>query len=91
MITEVLYELLAGGTLEEVYAGKFKLKAQAGYSTGIIEINKDGTAEVTTEDNREIFIPEFRLNHALHGDKVQILITHRMRRNLPEGDVVKNY
>ena len=89
MITEVLYELLSGGTLEEVYAGKFKLKALAGYATGIVEMNNDGTAEVTTEDNREIFIPEFRLNHALHGDTVQILITHRMTRNLPEGEVVK--
>lgn len=89
MITEILYELLAGNTLDEVYAGKFKLKALAGYSTGVIEMNNDGTAEVITEDNREIFIPEFRLNHALHGDKVQILITHRMRRNLPEGEVIK--
>lgn len=89
MITEILYELLAGNTLDEVYAGKFKLKALAGYSSGVIEMNNDGTAQVITDDNREIFIPEFRLNHALHGDKVQILITHRMRRNLPEGDVVK--
>ncbi len=89
MITEILYELLAGNTLDEVYAGKFKLKALAGYSTGIIEMNNDGTAQVITDDNREIFIPEFRLNHALHGDKIQILITHRMRRNLPEGEVIK--
>lgn len=89
MITEILYELLAGNTLDEVYAGKFKLKALAGYSTGVIEMNNDGTAQVITDDNREIFIPEFRLNHALHGDKVQILITHRMRRNLPEGEVIK--
>jgi len=89
MITEILYELLAGNTLDEVYAGKFKLKALASYSTGVIEMNNDGTAQVITDDNREIFIPEFRLNHALHGDKVQILITHRMRRNLPEGEVIK--
>ncbi|NVO08556.1 MAG: ribonuclease R [Bacteroidales bacterium] len=89
MITEILYELLSGNTLDEVYAGKFKLKALAGYSTGVIEMNNDGTAQVITDDNREIFIPEFRLNHALHGDKVQILITHRMRRNLPEGEVIK--
>lgn len=89
MITEILYELKFSGTLEEVYAGKFKLKALVGYAIGIIEINHDGTAQVQTEDNREIFIPEFRLNHALHGDKVQILISHRTRRNLPEGEVVK--
>lgn len=89
MITEVLYELKLGGTLEEVYTGKFKLKALVGYAIGTIEINRDGTAEVQTEDNREVFIPEFRLNHALHGDRVQILISHRIRRNLPEGEVVK--
>lgn len=89
MVNEVLYELMLGGTLEEVYTGRFKLKALIGYSTGIVEMNPDGTAEVQTEDNREIFIPEFRLNHALHGDKVQILVTHHRRRNLPEGEVVK--
>jgi len=89
MIVELLYELMIGGTLEEVYTGKFKLKALAGYAIGIVEMNPDGTAEVQTEDNREIFIPEFRLNHALHGDKVQILVTHHRRRNLPEGEVVK--
>jgi len=89
MITEVLYELKFSGALEEVYTGKFKLKAQVGYAFGTIEINNDGTANVTTEDNREIIIPEFRLNHALHGDRVQVLISHRIRRNLPEGEVVK--
>ena len=89
MITEILYELKFSGTLEEVYTGKFKLKALVGYAIGVIEINRDGTAEVHTEDNREVFIPEFRLNHALHGDKVQILISHRMKRDLPEGEVVK--
>ncbi|RPH32375.1 MAG: ribonuclease R [Bacteroidales bacterium] len=89
MITEVLYELKFSGTLEEVYTGKFKLKALAGYAIGTIEIGRDGTAEVHTEDNREVFIPEFRLNHALHGDRVQILISHRMKRDLPEGEVVK--
>ena len=89
MITEVLYELKFGGTLEEVYTGKFKLKALVGYAIGLIEINNDGTAIVATDDNREIFIPEFRLNHALHGDRVQVLISHRVRRNLPEGEVVK--
>jgi ribonuclease R len=89
MITEILYELKFGGTLEEVYTGKFKLKALVGQAVGIIEISRDGTAVVLTEDNREVFIPEFRLNHSLHGDKVQILISHRLRRNLPEGEVVK--
>ncbi len=89
MITEILYELKFSDTLEEVYTGKFKLKALVGYAIGIIEINRDGTAEVQTEDSREVFIPEFRLNHALHGDKVQVLISHRIRRNLPEGEVVK--
>lgn len=89
MISEVLWELKEGGSIEEIYVGKFKLKALAGYAFGILEMNHDGTADVMTDDNREIFIPEFRLNHALHGDRVQILISHRMRRNLPEGEVVK--
>jgi len=88
MITEILWDLKSAGTVEEIYSGKFKLKASLGFVNGIVEMNRDGTADVITDDNREIFIPEFRLNHALHGDKVQIRLSHHIRRNLPEGEVV---
>lgn len=89
MISEVLYELAFAEILDEVYTGKFKLKINTAYSEGILEMNPDGTADVVIEDNREIFIPEYKLNHALHGDRVQVMILPNRRRNLLEGEVVK--
>jgi ribonuclease R len=89
MITEILYELAFANILEEVYTGKFKLKVDMAYCEGVIEMNSDGTAQITTPDNQEVFIPEHKLNHALHGDTVQVMVSPRKRRNLPEGEVVK--
>lgn len=89
MITEILYELVQEERVVELYRGKFKMQEQNMLVIGILEMNNDGTADVTTEDNREIFIPEFKLNHALHGDKVEIAIYRHRRRGLFEGEVIR--
>lgn len=89
MVNEILYELALEGLAEELQRGKFRAVMQNALAIGILEMNPDGSADVTTEDNREIFIPDFRLNHALHGDKVQISIYRQRRRGLLEGEVVR--
>ncbi|MCB8965156.1 MAG: ribonuclease R [Bacteroidales bacterium] len=89
MITEILYELVQEERVVELYRGKFKMEMQNLLAVGTLEMNNDGTADVTTEDGREIFIPEFRLNRALHGDKVEISIYRHRRRGLLEGEVIR--
>ncbi len=89
IISEILYELTFADILDEIYPGKFKLRISVAYIEGVVEMNPDRTAIVSTNDNREIFIPEYKLNHALHGDKVQVMISPNKRRNLVEGEVIK--
>jgi ribonuclease R len=89
MITAVLYELLGEERLVELSRGKFQLQEQESLATGVLVMSKDGTGEVTTDDNREIFIPDFRLNHALHGDRVEISIYRHRRMGLLEGEVIR--
>lgn len=89
MVNEILYELALEGQVEELQRGKFRAVMQNLLAVGILEMNPDGSADVTTDDNREIFIPDFRLNHALHGDKVQVSVYRHPRRGLLEGEVVR--
>ncbi|QKG78884.1 ribonuclease R [Tenuifilum thalassicum] len=89
MVNELLYELAQEGFAEELQRGKFRAVMQNALVVGTLEMNPDGSADVITEDNREIFIPDFRLNHALHGDRVQISIYRQRRRGLLEGEVVR--
>lgn len=89
MITDILYELAQEERIVELFRGKFKMEMQNMIVVGILEMNNDGTADVMTEDNREIFIPEFRLNRALHGDKVEISVYRHRRRGLFEGEVIQ--
>lgn len=89
MVNEILYELAQEGLVEELQRGKFRAVMQNLLAVGILEMNPDGSADVTTDDNREIFVPDFRLNHALHGDKVQVSVYRHRRRGLLEGEVVR--
>lgn len=89
MISEILYELVADEKVEELYKGKFRAVQQDMLVVGELEMNTDGSAEVFTNDNREIFIPDFRQNHALHGDRVEVSVYRHRRRGLLEGEVIR--
>ncbi len=89
MVNEILYELAQEERIEELQRGKFRAVMQSPLVVGIIEMNPDGSADVTTDDNKEIFIPDFRLNHALHGDRVEVSVYRHRRRGLLDGEVVR--
>ncbi len=89
LITEVLYELAQQEVLREVYRGKFMLKAQLGVVEGVVEMERDGNAYVITDDNQEVFVPEYNLNHALNGDRVKIALSARRRRKRMEAEVIE--
>lgn len=89
LITEILYELTSQEVLKEVYRGKFQLYAKVGYQEGVVEMDRDGSANVITDDNQEVFIPEYNLNHALHGDRVRIATTPNRKRQRLEAEVVE--
>lgn len=89
MITEILYELVQEERAVELYRGRFRAHEQNVLVVGTLEMHNDGTAEVTADDGREIFVPEFRMNHALHGDRVEVAVYHHRRRGLLEGEIIR--
>jgi ribonuclease R len=89
LINEVLYELADQGALQEVYNGKFMVKMLSTAIEGVVEMETDGNAHVITNDNQEVFVPEYNLNHALHGDRVKVAVSPKRRRKMMEAEVVE--
>lgn len=58
--------------------------------SGTIDLKQTGKAYVTPDDRSEdIFISANNTNHALHGDKVKVLLFPRRRGHKLEGEVVE--
>ncbi|MEI6433959.1 MAG: ribonuclease R [Bacteroidota bacterium] len=56
--------------------------------TGTIDMKQTGKAYVMPEDKTDdIFIAATNTNHALHGDKVTVLLFPRRKGHKPEGEV----
>ncbi|MDD3891028.1 MAG: RNB domain-containing ribonuclease, partial [Bacteroidales bacterium] len=89
LINEVLYELADQGVLKEVYRGKFILSMVSPEIEGIVEMERDGSAHVVTDDNQEISVSEHNLNHALHGDRVKVALVPKHRKKRAEAEVVE--
>jgi ribonuclease R len=89
LINEMLYELAEQGALKEVYRGKFMLQTLSAAQEGVVEMEPDGNAYVITDDNQEVFVPDYNLNHALHGDRVKIAVTPKRRRKMMEAEVIE--
>ncbi len=91
LITKVLKELTQDGYIQEVSEGSFKFLVKAGYKIGKLDMSNKSEAVVFVEDNEEeIFIPTSNLNHAFHGDIVEVYVYARRRKNSQfEGEIVK--
>lgn len=73
-LEEVLSELLEEGKIEVSKRGKYS-KAEGKFLRGTFTGNVRGFGFVTIEgDPEDIFIPEERINGAMHGDVVQVAL-----------------
>lgn len=90
LISVCLNELAERKELIEVYRGKFKLKKQGAYITGTVDLTARGSAYIISDDiDKDIFVSQKHLNHALHGDVVKVYVYGRKKRNHVEGEVVE--
>lgn len=90
LLNKALLELRDAETLDEIERGKFKLKYQGGFVTGIIGTNPKGYGELVCEELPEpVFIAESNMGHALDGDKVRVRLYARRKRSTPEGEVIE--
>lgn len=90
LITTVLYELTESGHLEEIYTGKFKLKAKSGYITGLVDMTSKGYAFIVSDEMPEhVFVSQKNLHTALHGDKVKVYLYAKRKQFNLEGEVIQ--
>ncbi|HBX51494.1 MAG: ribonuclease R [Bacteroidetes bacterium GWF2_33_38] len=89
LISEVLREQAKREILEEVFTGKFKLKAKAGYLEGTIDMTTKGYGFLVSDSvTEDVFISQVNLKQALHGDKVKVYLYARKNGKV-EGEVVQ--
>ncbi len=90
LVSNVLREMIDDGLLEEMYAGKYRLKLDATYFIGVVEMTTSHNAFVSSEEMPQpIYISHDNLNHALHGDTVKVCLFAKRKKRLLEGEVVE--
>ncbi len=91
MVIEILDELHKQRELIEIKPGKYQLHPISKHVIGILDMSqKDFPIVREINTNEEIYIPLHKLNHALHNDKVEVVIYAKSKRkNLLQGEIVR--
>ena len=90
LIIKKIKKLQSEEKIEEVSRGKYIIKASKNYYTGIADVTARGQAYIVIEELEEdIFVNQKNINHALHGDIVEVYIFKRNRGGKPEGEITK--
>ncbi|OFX59632.1 MAG: ribonuclease R [Bacteroidetes bacterium GWB2_41_8] len=90
LVFVVLEELAESTSLQVVQRGKYKLKSRGGSITGIVDIQRQGFAYITSEEvEKPVLVSAHNLNHAMDGDKVKVLLYAMHKKQQPEGEVVE--
>jgi ribonuclease R len=90
MISDILKDLTKQGGVQEIYPGKFKVKASRGYITGTVDMTRMGYGFISTEElEDDVFVSANNLKTALHGDKVKVRLYAKRKGSRPEGEVVE--
>ena len=90
LIIKKIKKLQSEEKIEEVSRGKYIIKASKNYYTGITDVTSRGQAYIVIEELEEdIFVNQKNINHALHGDIVEVYIFKRNRGGKPEGEITK--
>ncbi|HPL93800.1 MAG TPA: ribonuclease R [Paludibacteraceae bacterium] len=89
-VQQVLNELAALGSIEEMDKGKFRFSAKSKFVIGIIDKNSNGKTHLIPEDGGEkIFIADRNVNRAMKNDTVKVLLYAARKNRQPEGEVVE--
>lgn len=89
-VQQVLNELAALGSIEEMDRGKFRFSSKSKFVIGIIDKNSNGKTHLIPEDGGEkIFIADRNVNRAMKNDTVKVLLYAARKNRQPEGEVVE--
>ncbi len=88
-IIKKLRQMQIKGKIEETEKGRFKIIAlDDSYYTGIVDIAARGNAYVICDElEQDIFVPSNNVNHALHGDEVEVYVYRRRKNGQLEGEI----
>lgn len=90
MVSDILRSLSGKGDVQEVYQGKYKVKASRGYITGTVDMTRSGYGFISTDElEDDVFVSANNLKTALHGDKVKVKLYAKRKGARPEGEVVE--
>ena len=90
LISDILKDMTSQGGVQEIYPGKFKVKASRGYITGTVDMTRMGYGFISTEElEDDVFVSANNLKTALHGDKVKVRLYAKRKGSRPEGEVVE--
>lgn len=98
LLIKVMEELREGGELIEIRPGKYTLNAdrllelanKKQYITGRVDMQSTGKAYIVSDEGGDdIFIASNNVHHALHGDKVKVLLFPKRKGHKTEGQVVE--
>src|SRR6056300_1730434 len=85
-----LSDLERSGKILSVDRGKYKLKYNAVYTEGVVDMASNGNGYVVSPDTEsDIMVRAANLNHALHGDTVKVSLFARRGGKKLEGQVVE--
>jgi ribonuclease R/exosome complex exonuclease DIS3/RRP44 len=90
LLIKKIKKLQSEEKIEESSRGKYIIKASKNYYTGKADVTSRGQAYIVIDDLEEdIFVNQKNINHALHGDIVEVYIFKRNRGGKPEGEITK--
>lgn len=90
LVRQALGELALHGSLSESIAGKYRLIQPTSHVVGRVDMTSSGSAYIVTgQGDPDIFIPQNHLHNALHGDKVEVMLSARKKGKRPEGEVIR--
>ena len=91
LIIEILEELANQKKIIEIRPGKYQLHPITKHVIGILDMsNKEFPIVRDLKTNEEIYIPLHKLDHALHNDKVEVVIYAKSKRkNMLQGEIIR--
>ncbi len=86
----VLEELKYDGYLDQLSRGKYKLKAKTGSVSGVVDLQPQGFAYISSDEaDRPVLVSQRNLKHAMDGDKVRVHLYASRKKHDLEGEVTE--
>ena len=91
MVREILESLMAEGVIYEVKPGKYRISDRAlPHLEGTVDMLANGSMFVRAEGvEHDIFVDQRNSQHALDGDRVELIVIGRTRSGAPEGEITQ--